>query len=577
MCGILGEVSFKNNLTNSKKFKDITDLMKSRGPDDKGYWNLKNKINFGFRRLSIIDLNKRSNQPFVSKKSGNVIIFNGEIYNYKNLKMEISSKDNIFETKSDTEVILKLYEEEGVKAFKKLRGMFAFAIWDNVKKKLILYRDLYGIKPLYFFYSREYFCFSSSLKTLLKFPYIKKNYDKNAILSFNLTGSVPEPMTIIEDIKIIEPGTLFEIDLKTHKIKKTRLESILKIYNLNKRIESKSLKECLDETIKAHLVADVQTGLFLSSGIDSTLISKIIKPKTLKAFTISFNNFKDTQDDEIKLSKKFCKDEKINLTVKYYKNEEILKILPNFFNKMEQPTVDGLNNFLVCKLLRKKKIKIALSGTGADEILCGYNTFLRAKIIFWLLFIFPKYFIKLSSHIFKFLMMRKIYKTLIFLSSKQIFDIYFFLRSNKEYFYKSEFQNMKKISSLISRNLGNYKFLNFNEKISYFELMLYQKNQLLRDLDWTGMSNSIEMRVPFIDKIFLKQIKSNGILAKIPKKRIIKKYLNLLPDYILNRKKTGFSVPYNEILEKFNLKYNKSYTRWSELSLNEYLKTMEKI
>ena len=379
-------------------------------------------------------------------------------------------------------------------------------------------------------------------------------------------------MTIMKDIKMISPGILYEIDIQNNKIKKKKLESIINIFNYNKKNSKKKVSEFFQESVTSHLASDVKIGLFLSSGVDSILIAKILKSRPIKAFTISFNKFKNTALDEIQLSKKFCKNENIKLNSKYYNEKEIIKLLPDFFKNMEQPTIDGLNNYLVSKLLNRNKIKIGISGTGADEIFCGYNTFLRAKIIYYILLFFPKLLLNFFSLLFQIMKLKKLSKIIDFLSSKNLFDIYIFLRSVKSYFYLFDNSKIRKISSKIYNSFDNFEDKKINKKISYYEIVTYQRNQLLRDLDWAGMSNSVEIRVPFIDKIFLKQINSVNVLASHSKKKIVEKYLNYIPNYILNKKKTGFSVPNNKILKKFNNKYKTSYTSWSDLSINEYKK-----
>jgi asparagine synthase (glutamine-hydrolysing) len=565
MCGILGEISFYKKINSKINFCNIRDELKTRGPDSSGYWHYKKYINFGFRRLSIIDPKARSNQPFIDPESKSCIIFNGEIYNYKEIKKKLENKGITFFTSSDTEVVLKLYLNEGISGFLKLRGMFAFAIWDQNSKKIIIYRDPLGIKPLYYIKTNSNFYFSSSVKNLLNFTK-SKNININSKNEFLFLGYIVEPDTIFSEIKSLEPGTLIEISIYSRKIIKKSVTSVKDIYydlrfsKVNPEINN--FKNLLKQSIDLHNVADVKVGLLLSSGIDSTFLAKNLRIKKFEAFTISFDIFKNTKLDEIPLTKYFCKINKIKLNYKYYSVKEIVGILPDFFKYMDQPSTDGLNTYLVTKFVKSHNIKVAISGLGSDEITCGYNIFRRTKFLNFLkkfsMFKFILFFFNQNKYL-RFLN--------IVLKSKNIFGIYLSLRSLKNHFYILSQKSIDTLIKKVNKKIPDIFLNNIYKLISFYENQVYLKNQLLRNSDWAGMANSVEVRVPYVDYFLLKQMNKENILAKWNKDYYFK---NHLPGYIMRKPKTGFNIPYKEILLEFNKKNKQTYKSWQELCLTEY-------
>jgi len=565
MCGIVGEISFYKKINSKIKFCNIRDELKTRGPDSSGYWHYKKYINFGFRRLSIVDPKARSNQPFIDPESKSCIIFNGEIYNYKEIKKKLKNKGVTFFTSSDTEVVLKLYLSEGISGFLKLRGMFAFAIWDQNSKKIIIYRDPLGIKPLYYVQTNSNFYFSSSVKNLLNFTK-SKNININSKNEFLFLGYVVEPDTIFGEIKSLEPGTLIEISIFSRKIIKKSVTSVKDIYNdsrfsmVNPKISN--FKNLLKQSIDLHNVADVKVGLLLSSGIDSTFLAKNLRIKKFEAFTISFNIFQNTKLDEIPLAKYFCKINKINLNYKYYSIKEIVSILPDYFKHMDQPSTDGLNTYLATKFVKSHNIKVAISGLGSDEITCGYNIFRRTKFLIFLkkisIFKFILFFFNRNKYL-RFLN--------IILKSKNIFGIYLSLRSLKNHFFILSEKSIDILIKKVNKKIPDIFLNNIYKLISFYENQVYLKNQLLRNSDWAGMANSVEVRVPYVDYFMLKEMNKENILAKWDKDYYFKNYL---PGYIMRKAKTGFNIPYKEILLEFNKKNKKAYKSWQDLCLAEY-------
>ncbi len=572
MCGILGEIDFNNQELNIDSFKKNIETLKNRGPDDVGYWSHENLIQLGFTRLSIIDLDPRSNQPMQSNDKNIVMVFNGEIYNYKELRNYLLKQNSKFKTTSDSEVILELYKQEGPESLNKLRGMFSIVICDLITKKIYFLRDPFGIKPLYYFHKDNKFLFGSSVKSLLKFDFVEKKINKESLNFFYFFGTVKESQTIIENIKAFEPGILYEYKFD-NSLNKKKVFDIEELFIPQRKSEI-DLKHKFEESLRNHIQSDVPVAVLLSGGLDSSIIFTLLNKykANVQPFTLGFEQFKNSIYDEVEISNKFCESLNINLKSRYYTNQEILIELDNFFENMDQPTYDGLNTYLITKFLKQSNFKVGLSGLGADEIFGGYNTFSRMRILSKLKVIYKnflfKYLIKVLNKIFR------NNKYLIFLELLSVYNtpyqIYLLLRSKKDNLSKIE---KKYIDKILTENV-EYSKMKLNDITSLLEIKIYMKNQLLRDTDWASMANSVEIRVPFLDYNFLKFVKILKIDLDKGKKFIISKLANI-PYFILKRRKTGFTVPYAEIVELYNKKNNTKYISWSEICLNEYFKSLK--
>ena len=526
MCGLIGEINFDNSVLNVNQFKSSIDFLENRGPDDSGHWKFENIIQFGFRRLSIIDLDSRSNQPMLNNENKIAIVFNGEIYNFKEIKNNLKKKNIVFKTESDTEVILALYSNEGPNGLKKLRGMFSIAICDLDKKKVFFLRDPFGIKPLYYFYNQKRFIFSSTVKSLLSFEIIKKKICKESLNFFHFFGSVKENQTIIEKVKSFEPGYLYEVDFDNNFSKK-KLFDIEEIFS-EKPKENLNVKEHFEKNLLRHVQSDVPVAILLSGGLDSSaILSYLIEKKIdVTPFTLGFEEFKGIEDDEVTTSEKFCKLLGIKHNKIYLSNDEILDGLENFFKNMDQPSYDGLNTYLITKFLKNENFKVAISGLGADELLGGYNTFFRMRFLHYLKFLYKnslfKIFINFINKIFK----KNKYIIFFKLLSKynNPYQIYLLLRSKKKNLHKIE----KKYLESILTEKTEYSEMSLNDLTSLLEIKIYMKNQLLKDADWAGMSNSVEIRVPFADYDFLQVLKKSKFNINNGKKFFLKNYLIFL-------------------------------------------------
>lgn len=566
MCGILGIVSNSQKLN---KNLSILNKLSHRGPDDFGFWQDKN-IFLGQRRLSIIDLTAAGRQPmFLRCKKTNknlTLLFNGEIYNYKELKKELKNLGHNFFSNSDTEVILHSYEEWGIDSFLKFRGMFACALYDLDNKEILLFRDRFGIKPLYYYFNKKNFVFSSEIKAFWQIDFIKKDFNPKAILDFLTNGYIHQPETFYKNIFHLEAGYYLKIKIRDEEfeIQKEKWGDVFDYYksfkvkiSLNEAILK--TKEFLLDSIKYHLVSDVPVGLFLSGGIDSSILLYLMRELGKEKIQTVSAIFPNTSYDE---------SEKINELVKIFKPEHLeLKItgkdfsehLDNIFYYMDQPTIDGVNTYFVSLAAKKANLKVVLSGLGGDELFYGYPSFFDLfKIRKFKPFLRFLSFYKVLKLLGNFNMRyQKLYEII---KAKNLEDEYLIYRS---IFTDNQIKKIINFNNYAPKDLNsslNLKNLNYSDYslISYFEMIHYLKNQLLRDSDVFSMANSIELRVPFVDNVLFEKVvpipdeyKIKDGISKFLLKEILK---DKVSEKILYQKKQGFVVPIELWMrENFNL------------------------
>jgi asparagine synthase (glutamine-hydrolysing) len=381
MCGITGIIS-KKALDHYAVSTMMNGLL-HRGPDANGIFTDESQaVALAHTRLSIIDLSTEANQPFYSQDKRYVVVFNGEIYNFQQIRNELMTHHSIqFKTHSDTEVIIEAFSVWKEEFVKRLQGMFAIAIFDQITQKLFLFRDRAGKKPLFYFSSKDFFAFASEIKALLKHPAIRAQVkiNKDVISSFLHLGYIPEPATIYSNIHKFPSGHLGEIDCDTNLI----LKSYWKIRDniLPRKIKSadfakKQLQELLDDAVKERLISDVPLGAFLSGGTDSSLVSAIASKFTsspLKTFSIGF---KESKFDESKYAREVGKHLKLNHSEYILSEREAVDILETYLHHFDEPFADtsAIPTMLVSKLARKE-VKVVLTGDGGDELFQGYGAY----------------------------------------------------------------------------------------------------------------------------------------------------------------------------------------------------------
>ena len=566
MCGIVGFVG------KSKEAKKIIDSMNNklihRGPDDFGTY-IDENCALGHRRLAIIDL-KTGKQPI---SDGNyTIIFNGEIYNFLELKEELKKKYT-FKTKTDTEVILKGYQEWGTDVLKKLRGMFAIAIWDSKKKELFLARDQWGIKPLYYYMNNGTFMFASEIKALLEHPDFKKEFNGDILSAYLCFNSVPTEESFFKGVFKLKPGHFL-----LYKNGKYNIERFFKLeFDETKQDEEelvKKIQNVMVDSVEHHKIADVEVGSFLSSGVDSSYVVSLLKPN--KTFTASFDP-KYAKYDEIKYAKDLS--DKLGIENKSYiiTKEEYLKEFPKIMYYMDEPLADpsAIALYFVAKEA-SKYVKVVTSGEGADELFCGYGDYREEVDHAWYNKI-PYPIRHLVSMLFSHYKWQEL-KGVNFLYRKgQKLENYFIgdgkVYTDQEANKVVKLKNQIKTRDITKPYYEEYKDCSNTVKRQVIDFYFWLINDYLTAVDRNAMIFSLEARTPFLDKEVFKVASTMDLDAKVNKETtkvaLRKAAKDVVPNTNYKKPKLGFPVPlrewiredelYNEIKEKFNSKIAEKY------------------
>ncbi|HVN33857.1 MAG TPA: asparagine synthase (glutamine-hydrolyzing), partial [Casimicrobiaceae bacterium] len=386
MCGIAGVYAYRESApqVNRAELLRIRDHMRRRGPDGEGLWiSGDGRIGLAHRRLAIIDPSETGAQPMASADGRYQVTFNGEIYNYRALRRELESRGFVFRSQSDTEVLLHLYADRGERMVDALRGMFAFAIWDATEPVLFLARDPFGIKPLYYADDGTTFRFASQVKALVAGNAIDLAPDLAGTVGFFLLGSVPEPFTLHRNIRSLPAGTTMRVCAGAVKAPIEYFD----VADVLRRAQdtpprspaiASTFGDSVRDSIKAHLVADVPVSIFLSAGIDSGSIAGLASEAgaaDLRAITLGFREFRDTASDEAPLAGAVAQHYGIAHRVEWVEREDFEREIPAILAAMDQPSIDGVNAYLVSRAAARAGMKVALSGLGGDELLGGYPSF----------------------------------------------------------------------------------------------------------------------------------------------------------------------------------------------------------
>jgi len=554
MCGIAGILN-KQQPVSPDQIRRMTESMCHRGPDTGGYF-IDGELAFGHRRLSIIDLSDAANQPFEEASGRYVIIFNGEIYNYAEIRPLLS--DYPFRTHGDTEVILAGYMRWGADCLTRLRGMFTIVIWDRQERELFIARDRLGVKPLYYYHQEDRFVFASEIRAVLKSGNISRKIDRTALLEYFRYQSVGFPFSPVEGIRQMEAGTWMRIkndEIHTQKY----WDPVKKNYDFDftgKKEVQQKVKELMLQSVKRRLVSDVPVGAFLSGGIDSSAVVGLMveagdpSPNT---FNISFDesDYDESQYAEI-IAKKFnTRHTRIRL-----KPEVMLEELTNALDAMDTPTGDGINTYVVSKAIHKEGIRVALSGVGGDELFAGYPIFehyIRLQQKRWLWKTPAALRNGLSGLLGKGAKKDRL-RQFLALSSPAIENSYPVLRQIlspvmlKELTNLSEGDEFTLAKQLIAREDALVR-LPFFSQVTAAEYLGYTQQTLLKDTDQMSMANSLEIREPFFDQDlveFVMAVPDHFKVPVYPKSLLVESLKPLLPDEIVHRKKQGFVFPWKE-------------------------------
>lgn len=560
MCGIAGFVSTRKS--KKKILKNMCNRIKHRGPDGEGYY-VDNKVALGHRRLAIIDLST-GNQPMYNEEKDIIIVFNGEIYNYQELRKKLENK-HTFVTNSDTEVLVHGYEEWGHKLTKKLRGMFAFAIWDKKKEELYIARDQWGIKPLYYYQNNDTFMFASEIKAFLDHPDFQKELNKDILSAYLCFNSTPTTETFFKGVYRLEPG--HQLVLKDNKINISRFFKMeFKEVNEDMDTITKKINKAMKSSVKYHEIADVEVGSFLSSGIDSSYLVSIAKPN--KTYTVGYDNPKY---DEISYAKDLTDKLGIENISKKITKEEYLKNFSKIIYYMDEPLADpsAIALYFVAQIA-SKDVKVVMSGEGADEFFGGYNTYQEELTQSWYMKI--PYFIRHLASNFVSLFPEVRGFNFIYRRGQKLEDYHIGL---ERIFRDKEAQKLVKAGNQIHTKditkeyYEEYKDSSDMVKRQIIDYHFWLVNDFLHAVDRNTMMFGLEARTPFLDKEVFEVARNLPTSAKIaPNKTKValrKAAEEVIPNEAYKKKKLGFPVPlrewmreddlYNTIKKTFNKEY----------------------
>lgn len=571
MCGFVGvlldqEVQFSNE--HLEEIKLANQLIRHRGPDDDGSYH-DDHIALAFRRLSIIDIDG-GQQPFSFGKQRYWMVFNGEIYNYKIVKEQLKKKGYHFTTNSDTEVAAFLFLDQGVEGFSELRGMFAILIWDKDEKRLYGARDPFGIKPFYYCENEHDTVFSSEKKCI---SYLNKQdvVDQRAFQHYLSFQYVPDPLTITEGIQRLAPGHYFVKDWQKPIQISRYFHASLQPVHKNERQLMFAIREVLFDSVTAHMQSDVPVGAFLSGGIDSTIIvamAKQINPQ-IKTFSVGFDEAGYSEIDVAKESAEKLGVENIH---RYISAQAFVSELPKIIWHMDDPLADpaSIPLYFVANEARKH-VKVVLSGEGADELFGGYNIYREAEALRCFQYI-PKGIMPLVKRIADMMPEGVRGKSFLQRGTTSLKDRYI---GNAKMFEEAEKQqfmlNYASNQSYQSWTKSLYKCVEAADpvqKMQYIDIHTWLSGDILVKADRMTMANSLELRVPFLDKAVFdvaKQIPTQYKIADGTTKSILRKAVHdIIPAHVLNRKKLGFPVPMKSWLRDELYEWAKNLIKTSE-------------
>jgi asparagine synthase (glutamine-hydrolysing) len=578
MCGVAGIYAYHYaaNAVDRDELRRIRDHMAARGPDGRGEWySRQERVGFGHRRLTIIDLSDRGAQPMVSTDGKLVITFNGEIYNYRQLRTLLEGRGYQFRTQTDTEVLLHLYADKGEAMVNDLRGMFAFGLWDATKQGLLLARDPYGIKPLYYADDGWTFRFASQVKALLAGGKVSRNREPAGWVGFCLSGSVPEPFTTYQEIRALPAGSTLWVDHVGPRPTKQYF-SIAQAYcqaealgsRLSDEDQQVGVREALLDSVRHHLVADVPVGAFLSSGIDSSALVGLMRDagqQDIQTVTLTFEEFRGSSEDEAPVAAEIAAQYGTRHTTRVVTEREFHDDLPEILEAMDQPTIDGLNTWFVSKAAHELGLKVAISGLGGDELFGGYPSFrdvpfcVRAMAIPGRMPGLGELGRRLTTAI-----SQTIHPT----SPKVAGLLKYGGTYSGAYLVRRGLFMPWELESVLGPDTARTGLRRLNPflhiesqliprprtsfgKVAVLESSFYMRNQLLRDTDWASMAHSLEVRVPLVDSRLLSRL----ALLTTKSKTLSKQMLGCspcvpLPAKVLKRPKTGFGTPIHAWLQR---------------------------
>jgi asparagine synthase (glutamine-hydrolysing) len=573
MCGIAGVYAYRSTARSVDRHELVRmrDHMASRGPDGSGDWySADGRVGFGHRRLSIIDLSSRGAQPMQTADGRLVVTFNGEIYNYRALRSKLEAKGYAFQSNSDTEVLLHLYAELGHDMLGELRGMFAFGIWDSQTQQLLLARDPYGIKPLYYADDGSTLRFASQVKALMAGGGVSSDPEAAGWVGFYLFGSVPEPFTTYRAVRAVPAGSFIRIDqhglrapIQYYSIASTYRQAQERSHSAATAREKRKalVREALLDSVRHHLVADVPVGAFLSAGVDSSTLVGLMREagqQDIQTVTLAFKEFRGTANDEVPEATAVAEFYGTRHTIRVVDENEFRSDLPTIIEAMDQPTIDGINVWFVSKAAHELGLKIAVSGLGGDELFGGYSSF--RDLPTWVRWMAAPSKIPGLGHVLRGIFHR-MHAERLGLNPKAAGVVELGGSYPGAYLLRRGIFMPWELPELLGPDLARDGLRRFDPlnhiacvlapdprhqfaRVATLESSLYMRNQLLRDTDWSSMAHSLEVRVPLVDIELLASV--GAIMCDTPVatgKELLALNLAGALEYNRSRNKTGFDTP----------------------------------
>jgi asparagine synthase (glutamine-hydrolysing) len=573
VCGIAGLFHYRGAAQPDDRavLARLSQAIAPRGPDSEGIWASDDgRALFAQRRLAIIDPGPGGWQPMVFDGGRLVANYNGEIYNYQALRAELEAAGRRFTTQSDTEVLLHLYDRHGLAMVERLRGMYAIAIWDEARRRMVFARDPFGIKPLYFADDGRALRFASQVKALLAGGGVNTTPEPAADVGFLMWGSVPEPFTLVKGIRALPAGhTMVVAEDVAPEIR--RFHSIAAVLAEAERARPAPLgaarldylRQCIADTVQHHMVADVPVGMFLSAGFDSSLVAQFAAPhapRKLRSVTLGFDEYRGTPDDETVIAGTIAAHHDTDHRTIWVGRADFAAARDHLMQSMDQPTIDGTNVYFVSKATASTGLKVALSGIGGDEVFAGYPSFRQVPEMVRLvgsvgpLAALGRGFRLVSEPVLRRFTSPKYAGVLeyggtyggAYLLRRGLFMPWELPALLDADYLRRGLADLDSAASLAAAIDG---VRSANGRVAALELSFYLRHQLLRDADWAGMAHGLEIRTPFVDAQFFRDL-APLIVAQPPvTKAELPPLLSAPVRAVLEgRPKTGFQVPVRDWL-----------------------------
>jgi asparagine synthase (glutamine-hydrolysing) len=573
-------------MVSAVRLQKASAAMAVRGPDGAGEWiSADGCVGLVHRRLAILDLSESGAQPMVTSDGTTRIVFNGEIYNFPQLRAQLERKGYRFRSNSDTEVLLYLYQEFGSGMVRQLRGMFAFALWDAGARGMLLARDPFGIKPLYYVDDGACLRAASQVKALLAAGDIDTSPNAAGHVGFFTWGHVPEPWTLYKGIRALPAGTTLWVEQHGRTAQpETYFDLTTELRHIEENPETlrpsevqERLRAALADSVAHHMIADVPVGVFLSSGLDSTTIAAFAAEHSrepIRTVTLGFAEYRSSPNDEVPLAEGFARQFGFEHTTRWVQREDFETELEKILAAMDQPSIDGVNTYFVSKAAHELGLKVALSGLGGDELFGGYSSFQEI----------PKLVPLIKPFSFLGTGFRWISGTLVrqFRSPKYASLLEYGGTYGGAYLLRRglylpwelpEFldvdlvrEGWRELSTLSRLEDTTCGITSSRLRVSALETAWYMRHRLLRDIDWASMSHSLEVRVPLVDIVLWREVMqlvaAGHLVNKLDFAHCPRRHL---PAAILDRKKTGFSVPVHEWLGRRGCGEARGLRGWAQV------------